>query len=217
MLQPPGETAIAWAVFDAAWYMARYPEMRAAIGDTSDSAVLSFYLDQGQKLGHSPNIWFDETWYVRQYADAAAAVRDGRARSGFDAYCLGFFYHTTPHWLFNEAYYRQRYDLTDEILANDSIANGYDQYLRYGCKENRVGHRLFDPAVYRAQLDPSQVATAHAAGSFIHYLRHIEARGPETVGISILQPDMVSAPLSDSCRSRGKGRLALRAAPLPGQ
>jgi GT2 family glycosyltransferase len=188
MLQPLGETVIAWAVFDAAWYMARYPEMRAAIGDTSDSAVLSFYLDQGQKLGHSPNIWFDETWYVRQYADAAAAVRDGRARSGFDAYCLGFFYHTTPHWLFNEAYYRQRYDLTDEILANDSIANGYDQYLRYGCKENRVGHRLFDPAVYRAQLDPSQVATAHAAGSYIHYLRHIEARGPELLVSAYFSP-----------------------------
>ncbi len=179
MLQPPGETAIAWAVFDAAWYMARYPDVRAAIGDAGDSAVLSFYLEQGQKLGHSPNIWFDETWYMRQYADAAAAVRDGRARSGFDAYCLGFFYHTSPHWLFNEAYYRQRYDLTDEVLANDSAANGYDHYLRYGCKENRIGHRLFDPATYRAQLDPAEAAAADAVGAFIHYLRHIEARGPE--------------------------------------
>jgi GT2 family glycosyltransferase len=179
MLQPPGETAIAWAVFDAAWYLARYPDVRSAIGDAGDSGVLSFYLEQGQKLGHSPNIWFDETWYVRQYADAATAVRDGRAKSGFDAYCLGFFYHTSPHWLFNEAYYRQRYDLTDEILANDSAANGYDHYLRYGCKENRIGHRLFDPAAYRAQLDPKEAVAADAIGAFIHYLRHIEARGPE--------------------------------------
>jgi GT2 family glycosyltransferase len=179
MLQPPGQTAIAWAVFDAAWYLARYPDVRSAIGDAGDSGGLSFYLEQGQKLGHSPNIWFDETWYVRQNADVAAAVRDGRAHSGFDAYCLGFFYHTSPHWLFNEAYYRQQYDLTDEVLANDSAANGYDHYLRYGCKEDRIGHRLFDPATYRAQLDPAERAAADAAGTFIHYLRHIEARGPE--------------------------------------
>jgi O-antigen biosynthesis protein len=179
MLQPPGETAIAWAVFDAAWYVARHPDVRAATGDAGDSAVLSFYLDQGQKLGHSPNIWFDETWYVRQNTEAAAAVRDGRAQSGFDAYCLGLFNHTSAHWLFNEAYYRRRYDLTDEVLANDSNANGYDHYLRYGCKENRTGHRLFDPATYRAQLDPTGAAAADAVGAFIHYLRHIEARGPD--------------------------------------
>jgi len=49
--------------------------MRAAIGDASDAAVLRCYLEQGQKLGHSPNIWFDETWYLKQHLDAAAAVR----------------------------------------------------------------------------------------------------------------------------------------------
>ncbi len=109
MLKPPGETTIAWAVFDAAWYMARYPEMRATIGDAGDPAVLRFYLEQGQKRGHSPNIWFDETWHVRQNAEAAAAVRDGHAQSGFDAYCLGLFNHTSPHWLFHEALFRQQY------------------------------------------------------------------------------------------------------------
>ena len=87
MLQPPGETTIAWAVFDAAWYMARYPEMRAAIGDAGDPGVLSFYLEQGQKLGHSPNIWFDEAWHLSNYPGAAAAVREGHAQSGFDTYC----------------------------------------------------------------------------------------------------------------------------------
>ena len=75
MLQPPGETTIAWAVFDAAWYLARYPDVRSAIGDAGDPGVLSFYLEQGQKLGHSPNIWFDEIWYMRQNADAAMAAR----------------------------------------------------------------------------------------------------------------------------------------------
>ncbi len=179
MLQPPGQTAIAWAVFDAAWYLARYPDVRAAIGDAEGSEVLCFYLERGQKLGHSPNIWFDETWYMRQNADAAVAVRDGRAHSGFDAYCLGFFHHTSPHWLFNEASYRQRYDLTDEVLANDSAANGYDHYLRYGCKENRIGHRLFDPATYRAQLDPTEAMAADSEGAFIHYLRRIEAQRSE--------------------------------------
>ena len=180
MLKLPGETAIAWAAFDADWYLTAHPDVRAEIGAGDAAAILAFYLDHGQKQGHSPNIYFDEAWHVKTHAGAAAAVREGHAASGFDAYCQAGFRFRSPHWLFSEALYRQRYaDLRDEVLQADGNANGYDHYLKHGSQEGRIGHLLFDPAVYLAQLDQVERQAAQAAGPFVHHLRRIAGRRPE--------------------------------------
>src|ERR1700722_4089705 len=124
-LKLPGQTNTPWAVFDAACYLATYPDVRAEIGNTDDATVLAIYLDRGQNHGHSPNIYFDEAWHLNSYPVAAAAVREGHAQSGFDAYCQTGRWLRSPHWLFNERQYRQRYrDLDDEILLADDNANG---------------------------------------------------------------------------------------------
>ena len=56
MLKLPGQTTVAWAAFDAAWYLAAYSDARAELGDADDAAVLQFYLEHGQQRGHSPSI-----------------------------------------------------------------------------------------------------------------------------------------------------------------
>ncbi len=180
MLKLPGETTIAWAVFDAAWYLATYPDARAELGDADAATVLAFYLDRGQARGHSPNIFFDEAWHLQQYPGPAAAVREGHAQSAFDTYCHIGFRTRSPHWLFNEALYRQRHpDLRDEVLQADNNVNGYDHYLKHGSREGRIGHLLFDPAVYREQLDEAEALEMAASGPFLHYLQRIAARRPE--------------------------------------
>lgn len=180
MSKVQGQTVTGWAVFEAAWYLHTYPDIRAEIGDADDTAALAFYFDCGQKRGHSPNIYFDEVWHLNKYPDAAAAVPKGHAQSGFDIYCHAGLSLRSPHWLFNEAHYRQRYlDLRDEVLQANGIANGYDHYLRHGNREGRIGHPLFDPATYRAQLDQVEMANADALGTFVHYLCRIAARMPE--------------------------------------
>lgn len=177
MLQLPGQTTVAWAVFDTLWYQTSYPDARVL---TDAVEILQFYLEHGQRRGDSPNIWFDERWHVANYPDAAAVVREGRAQSGFDAYCRGGFRSRSPHWLFNEPRYRRRYpDLRDEVLTTDGNANGYDHYLKHGSKEGRIGHPLFDPAIYRSQLDDAERTEADIIGPFAHYLQHIAARGSE--------------------------------------
>jgi hypothetical protein len=41
-------------------------------------------------------------------------VRTGRVTSGFDAYCREGLHGRSPHWLFDEFFYRARYlDLTE--------------------------------------------------------------------------------------------------------
>lgn len=179
MLKLPGETTIAWAAFDADWYLTTHADVRAVVGTGDVAAVMAFYLEHGQKRAHSPNIYFDEAWHMTTHAGAAAAVRDGHAELGFDAYCRAGFRFRSPHWLFSEALYRQRHpDLRDDVLQADGNANGYDHYLKHGSREGRIGHLLFDPAVYLAQLDPAERHQA-ADGPFSHYLRRIAARRPE--------------------------------------
>lgn len=173
VLKLPGQTTVAWAVFDAQWYQSTHPDARALTGAAE---VLQFYLEQGQQRGDSPNIWFDEQWHVANYPDAAAAVREGRAQSGFDAYCRGGFHFRSPHWLFNEARYRRWHpDLRDEVLTTDGNANGFDHHLKHGSKEGRIGHPLFDPAIYCSQLDDTERTEAEAVGPFALYLRYIAA------------------------------------------
>ncbi len=179
-LKPAGETTIAWAVFDARWYLASYPQVRDEIGDADDAAALAFYLEKGQQQGHSPNLWFDEIWHMRRYPGAATSVREGHAQSGFDAYCRAGFRIRSPHWLFSEPLYRQLHsDIGDDELARDGHANGYDHYLKHGGKQSRIGHYLFDPVFYDAQLDAAGRIEVAAQGPFQHYLRHAYAGGPE--------------------------------------
>jgi glycosyltransferase involved in cell wall biosynthesis len=174
MLKLPGQTTVAWAVFDPQWYRAAHPDADAALDGLDDCAALRFYLEHGQRRGHSPNIWFDEGWHLNAYPAAAAEVREGRATSAFDAYCRSGFRSRSPHWLFDELQYRKRYpDLRDEALARDDNLNGYDHYLRHGSREGRIGHLLFDPVLYRAQLASDERAAVDQLGGYLHYLRRI--------------------------------------------
>lgn len=177
MLRLPGETTVAWAVFDAEWYRAAYPDTREI---AEPAAVRDFYLQQGQQRGDSPNPWFDERWHLAAHPDVAAAVRAGQMESGFDAYCRGGFVSRSPHWLFMEGRYRRlNADLHDAALVADNNANGYDHYLKHGNREGRAGHPLFDSEVYRAQLDASECLEADRIGPYPHYLRRIWAHGSE--------------------------------------
>jgi GT2 family glycosyltransferase len=172
----PGETAIAWAVFDPDWYRATYPD----VPEGTPEGLLAYYLDTGQALGHSPNRLFDEAWHRARYPGVAAGIAAGHNTSAFDSYCRRGCLDRSGHWLFDELGYRSRYpDLTDAILDEAEIANGYDHYLRHGVEEDRASHPLFDPVVYLAEFDPADARAIRMSGVFQHYLARIETSAPE--------------------------------------
>ncbi|MDR3535968.1 MAG: glycosyltransferase [Acetobacteraceae bacterium] len=179
LLRLPGQTDIAWAVFDPDWYLTSHPDAAARMQGAVPEEVLAFYLEFGQALGHSPNLFFDEAWHRRIYPKIAARVEEGEFASAYDAYCRGGS-DRSPHWLFEELPYRRRYpDLTDAALVEGGVANGYDHYLRHGSREGRIGHPTFDAALYRAQLAADEVEAVERDGPFLHYLRRIASAGPE--------------------------------------
>lgn len=180
VLKLPGDTDIPWAVFDWRWYLRCNPQAVAEVGEGDPPAILQYYLEYGQWLGHSPNLMFDEQWHRLRYPQIAARVAAGEWRSAFDAYCRRGALDRSPHWLFDEPAYRDRYrDLTDEVLAGLGICNGYDHYLRHGDLEDRIGHVLFDPAMYLSHFNPADMDAVRAEGIFQHYLHRIESAEPE--------------------------------------
>lgn len=175
LLTRAGRPAIPWACFDAEWYVRTY---RPPVEERG--RALDFYLAAGQQLGHSPNPFFDELWHRAEYPVIAARVGSGEYASAFDAYCRHGCLDRSPHWLFNELYYRDVHrDLTDETLRAAQLANGYEHYLRHGVHEGRSAHLLFDTAFYLAHFDPSDVPAIQEQGAFQHYLMRLEGRQPE--------------------------------------
>lgn len=179
VLKLTGQTEIAWAAFDPAWYCQTYPEVLRALPDNEPESVLAWYLEHGQRRRHSPNIFFDKSWHRQNYPAVGATVRDGRIASAFDAYCRGG-QSRSPHWLFDEPYYRRRYpDLTDDALQAGSLANGYDHFLRHGAAEGRIGHPLFDAQYFVDLLEPDGAVQARERGPFRYYLQRVALPAPE--------------------------------------
>lgn len=192
--------APAWAVFDAAWYRARYPEAVATLADSSDKALLAYYLETGQRLAHSPNPWFDEAWYRRVHPAVARLLDDGAFASGMDHYCQrGHCLDRRPHWLFDERYYRGRYpDLSDQVLRDRKLANGYDHYLRNGNREGRIGHPLFDPACFLAGFDPDTAESHRKIGPYRVYLTGAAGTTVEPRTAALFDPDWYRARYPDA-------------------
>lgn len=189
LLKLPGSAWIAWAIFDAVWYRATYAGATAHLAGAEAGDVLGFYLEFGQVAGHSPNYLFDEAWHRQAYPEVAAQIHAGQVSSAFDAYCRGGCLTRSPNWLFEETVYRERYpDLTDEILRERGLVNGYDHYLWRGGWEGRIGHRLFDAATYLSSLDPTMTADARATGPFPHYLAHSTHPGSEVQTSRLFDP-----------------------------
>jgi O-antigen biosynthesis protein len=178
-----GQATIAWAEFDAAWYLQRYPDAgaaaNAAAAEDVNEAALQHYLVSGQQIGHSPNPYFDEPWYLAQYPEAATAVTEGKYASGFDEYCQVGYGGRSPHWLYNDYIYRMAgEELTPDAIRAEGFANRYDHYLRQGSRQGRIAHPLFDPTYYRTQLDEAEAASADELGAFRHFLLRIAAGHP---------------------------------------
>src|ERR1700722_16403335 len=180
-----GSVAPPWAVFEPEWYRARYPDAPLLLAEE----LLEWHLTEGQVRGNSPNRYFAEEWQRRAWPGIQALIDERSFPSAFDAWCRGALVSRAPHWLFDPREYHLRYPvLTDEVLAETGFLNRYHHYLQCGAAEQRVGHALFDPAIYLAALDLSEAAIAQTS-PFEHYLRALETGMPERRASLLFDPD----------------------------
>lgn len=128
-----------WLLFDSEWYQKRYPDVAAWMAEKGYDNPELFYREVGCFYGHSPNRYFDEAWYRETYADVRRALIDQTWSSGFEHYCAEGYKKYSPHWLFDEVFYRRRaLSLTEGYFQQKGLWNGYDHYLEVG---ERCGFR----------------------------------------------------------------------------
>src|SRR5208283_5468127 len=155
-----------WALFDAAWYRAKY----GVVGD--DPALREEYLAEGARQGRSPNPWFDEAWVRAIRPDMAPATL--ATASLWDRYDhllrFGAAERRPIHPLFDTQFYRVHLDPAERAQA---VAVGpWKHFIAHpapGGVERRTTP-LFDPNWYRARYRP--VERAIGAGAYHSALHH---------------------------------------------
>ncbi|MCC6104902.1 glycosyltransferase [Acetobacter sp.] len=159
-----------WSEFDFDWYKTKYNHVLNFLNATSEDDVREFYDRFGGALQHSPNPFFDEQWYTQRYADVREQVCSGQFKSGFDHYCKVGFWDKSPHWLFDEDYYRRKFlDFSREDIERNGFRNGYDHYLKQGSRLNCPSSPFFDPVVFLVEAPDFVVEPDE--GAYISFLK----------------------------------------------
>lgn len=144
-------------VFDANYYMQKYPDIEKAIG-FNPSALFSHFVNFGimEKRVASPN--FDINVYMSRYPDLKRAYGDDykryyihyfvfgirEKRSGMPDYCINGIDYSL---IYDKEYYLERYpDLQNAI--GDNARALISHFVSFGMKEGRQAKETFDPKYY---------------------------------------------------------------------
>ncbi len=115
--------AIDLKLFDAKWYLEKYPDVKKAKMDP-----FHHYVNYGAKENRNPNSIFDTQWYSKQYPEVRAL-----RISALEHYMVyGIYLDRDPSPAFSvEKYYKKHPDV------KKSKMNASVHYLNYGKKEGR--------------------------------------------------------------------------------
>ncbi|WP_420337795.1 hypothetical protein [Roseibium sp.] len=146
--------------FDEAYYLAKNPDVAAAISGGHLSSALEHYKQNGFREGRDPHPFFDTFYYLETYPDVAAAGINPFDHFNDNGNSEG----RAPNAFFNAAYYLEQ--------NPDVAAAGIDpreHYLGYGGREGRDPGPAFDSAHYNQQ-NPDVVAAG--LNPLAHYLAY---------------------------------------------
>lgn len=158
-------------IFDEAYYLATYADVRSAVEGGAFASGLDHFLRFGASEGRSPSSDFDEQAYLARYADVREAVQAGAFRSGLEHYLLyGRLEGRAGMAHFDEQTYLLLHADVRAAVQAGAFASGYQHYLQYGRAEGRTAWVEFDEQAYLAAN--ADVAQAVAEGLFASGLEH---------------------------------------------
>jgi len=153
------------ALFDESWYLAKYPDVAAAVAAGGYASGWQHFVLHGQNEGRDPSEFFSQRMYLALNPDVAAAVRAGGFASGYQHYMLLGAHEgraVTP--FFSEAFYLSKYPDVAAAVRAGGFASGYIHFVAYGQAEGRRAAPYFDAAYY-ATVVPA-LAAALTAGTY---------------------------------------------------
>ena len=192
------------AVFDAAYYANRYPDLKAAFGN-DESALLQHFIQYGMAEGRQGSSQFDVYSYKNLYPDLRAAFgnnlksyymhyisngkAEGRKATGVKSI-------QNPITTYNGVDYSSVYDYNFYIKKYSDLARIYTNdevgllahFVNCGMAEGRQAKANFDVFSYRNQYQDLRLAFGKDLKSYyFHYMNSGKKEGRIATGVKTLQ------------------------------
>lgn len=172
------ETALEADLFDANWYVRRYPDVAAAVDAGWFDACTHFDV-YGLHEGRSPGPLFDTAFYTSSNPDVAAAVAAGLTTA---------YEHFLQHGAAEDRAPVRWFDREFYLLHNPDVAKAVEEgrlsavqhFIRFGWREDRSIGPLFDADAYlEAHPDVAAAVSRGEMTALEHFLQYGEIEGRE--------------------------------------
>ena len=174
-------------VFDADYYLDKYPDLKAAYGD-NDEAALQHFVQFGMKEGRQGNAAFDVRSYKKRYADLRTAYGEGWKDYYLHYMCCGVKEGRTGSYCVKRIGYVTQYDGVDYssiynadyyLNSNPDVKAAYGDddilalkhFVLCGINEGRSGDGKFFVNAYKERYDDLQRCYGDNNKAYcIHYI-----------------------------------------------
>lgn len=192
------------AVFDAAYYANRYPDLKTAFGN-DDSALLQHFIQYGMAEGRQGSPQFDVYSYKNLYPDLRAAFgnnlksyymhyissgkAEGRKATGVNTLQKPVTTYNGIDYsaVYDYNYYLKKYSDLAKIYTNDDIGL-LAHFVNCGMSEGRQAKDSFDVFSYRNQYQDLRLAFGKDLKSYyFHYMNSGKKEGRTAAGVKVLQ------------------------------
>lgn len=192
------------AVFDAAYYANRYPDLKAAFGN-NESVLLQHFIQYGMDEGRQGSSQFDVYSYKNLYPDLRAAFgnnlksyymhyissgkAEGRKATGVNTLQNPITTYNGIDYsaVYDYNYYLKKYSDLAKIYTNDDIGL-LAHFVNCGMGEGRQAKASFDVFSYRNQYQDLRVAFGNNLKSYyMHYISNGKAEGRKATGVKSIQ------------------------------
>ena len=132
---------MSFAIFDEGFYLASYPDVKAAVDARRIGSGLQHFQQYGLTEGRTRvSPFYNEQLYLQKYPDVASAVRSGGFKSALQHYIQYGEIEGRSPGTFNELAYRQANPDVAAAIAAGAFSSGLQHFIRYGQSESsRVG------------------------------------------------------------------------------
>lgn len=192
------------AVFDAAYYADRYPDLKAAYGG-DESALLQHFIQYGMAEGRQGSSQFDVYSYKNLYPDLRAAFgnnlksyymhyissgkAEGRKATGVNTLQKPITTYNGIDYsaVYDYNYYLKKHSDLAKIYTNDDIGL-LAHFVNCGMSEGRQAKDSFDVFSYRNQYQDLRVVFGNNLKSYyMHYISNGKAEGRKATGVKSIQ------------------------------
>ncbi|MBK4730899.1 hypothetical protein JJD41_13660 [Oxynema sp. CENA135] len=139
---------VAEDLFNEGYYLAKNPDIAAAIATGAISSAAEHFFTFGEVEGRDPSAFFDSRYYLETNPDVAAVVADFRFTALEHFIEFGQREGRSPTPFFDLTWYRDRNPDVAAAVDRDDLTGSFVHYVLNGAEEGRSPSPIYDESFY---------------------------------------------------------------------